>query len=103
MRCWKMTKTMVVAGSAAVLFAAGSARAAEATYDGTAWAKQSSMRDAREAEPSAPAQTMREVVDGDRSGFVTHDELQKQTQAIYERLEREQEAPNRAPTFTDAG
>jgi hypothetical protein len=61
------------------------------------------MRDAREGEPPAPAQTPREVVDGDRSGFVTHDELQKQTQAIYERIEREQNARNHTPTFTDAG
>jgi hypothetical protein len=103
MRNQRMTRVMMAVGSAAVLFAAGSARAAEPTYEANASAKQESVRDARGGEPSAPAPTMREVVDGDRSGFVTHDELQKQTQAIYERLEREQNARNPTPTFTDAG
>jgi hypothetical protein len=99
MRSWKM----MVAGGAAMLISVGSARAVEQVDGAAASAQRATSWGMEGGAPSDPARAKTDLVNGDASGFVTRDELKKETQALIDRLERERSARVPAPTFTDAG
>jgi hypothetical protein len=105
MRYWKK----LVAGGAAMLVSVGSAyagqepSAVERVGGVTTSAGPEASWDAKGRAPSDPARAMPDAVSGDGSGFVTHDELEKDVRTLIERLERERNAQVPAPTFTDAG
>jgi hypothetical protein len=99
MRSWKM----VMAGGAAMLISVGSARAVEQVDGATASAQQATSWEAKGGESSGAARAKTDLASGDAPGFVTHDELEKYTRELIERLDRERNAGLSAPTFTDAG
>ena len=93
---------MMMAGGAAVLISVGSARAVEQVDGATAPARWATSGDAKGGELSGTVRKA-DLPSGDASGFVTHDELEKYTRGLVERLDRERNAQVSAPTFTDAG
>jgi hypothetical protein len=99
MRYWKT----MMAGGAAMLISVGSARAVEPVDGATAAAQQEISRYAKAGQPSDPAQAKPDAVNGDASGYVTRDELEKYSRALIERLDRERNAQVSAPTFNDFG
>jgi hypothetical protein len=99
MRNWKM----MMVGGAAMLISVGSARAVEQVDGATASAQRATSWEAKGGGPSDPARAKADLANGDASGFVTRDELEKDIRALIERLERERNARFPAPTFTDAG
>jgi hypothetical protein len=100
----------MVAGGAALLISAGVAhagqepstaveaeRAMEAGRQETSWS-------ANGGASLDPARTKTgAAVTGDGSGYVTHDELDKFSKELIERVDRARNAPTPPPTFTDAG
>lgn len=98
MRNWM---TMMAVG-AAMLIAAGSARAVERMDEAARPAGREMVRDARSVEPSHLARTGVDAMKTDRADLVTRDELDKELRALVDRLERERPTPPE-PTFTDAG
>jgi hypothetical protein len=105
MRDWK--KMMAV--GAAMLISEGSAYAGQNPsavdrVDGTTSpARQVRSWDARGSGPSDPAQAKTVVANGDGSGYVTRNELEKFSREIVERVERARDGQVPTPTFTDAG
>jgi hypothetical protein len=106
MRYWKK----MVAGGAAMLISAGAAYAGQAST--TAEQADRSMDAARQetgwnAKGGAPLDPARAktgaAATGDGSGYVTHDELDKFSKELIERVERARKAQTPPPTFTDAG
>jgi len=72
-------------------------RAMTSTRQETSW-------NAKSGAPSDPARAKTDaVVNGDGSGYVTHDELDKFSKELIERVERERNAQTPEPTFTDHG
>ena len=69
----------------------------------TASAQQATCWEAKGGEPSDSAGAKADLVNGDASGFITRDELEKDTRALIEQLDRERNARVSAPKFTDAG
>ena len=99
MRSWKM----MMAGGVAMLISVGSARAIEQEDGATASAQGATSWEAKGGEPSDPAGAKADLANGDAAGFITRDELEKDTRALIERLDGERNAQLSAPTFTDAG
>ncbi len=93
----------MMAGGAAMLISVGSARAVEQVDGATASARQATSWEAKGDAQSDPARAKMDLVNGEGSGFVTRDELEKSTRELIERLDRERNAGLSAPTFTDAG
>ena len=99
MRYWKMMAGV----GAATLISAGSARAVEQVDGAATPVRQETSWAAQGGEPSESARAKTDGVNADASGYVTHDELEKYTREIIERLDRERTAQVSPPTFTDAG
>ncbi len=106
MRYWKK----MVAGGAAMLISAGAAHAGqepsavEQSVRGMTSARQETSWDAKGGAPSDPARAKADAaVNGDGAGYVKHDELDKFSKDLIERIERERNAQTPTPTFTDAG
>jgi hypothetical protein len=106
MRYWKK----MVAGSAAMMISAGAAKAGQApsTVDqadrSMDAARQETTWNAKGGAPPDPARAKTgAAVTGDGSGYVTHDELDKFSKELIERVERARKAQTPPPTFTDAG
>ena len=106
MRDWKK----MVAAGAAMLISVGPAYAGQKPsaldrVDGTATsARQVPSWDAKGSEPADRAQARTDIAaNGDGSGYVTHNELEKFSREIIEGVERARNAQAPAPTFTDAG
>ena len=98
MRYW-MT---VMAGGAAMLIAAGSARAVERMDEAAGPAGRERVGDARSVETTHPPRTGMDGSKTDRADLVTRDALDEALRAVVDRLERERPQPPE-PTFTDAG
>jgi len=106
MRYWKK----MVAGGAAMMISAGAAHAGQAPSavppDDRAMdaARQETNWGAKGGAPPDPARAKTgAAVTGDGSGYVTHDELDKFSKELIERVERAQKAQTPPPTFNDAG
>ncbi len=106
MRYWKK----MVAGGAAMLISAGAAHAGqepsavEQSVRGMTSARQETSWDAKGGAPSDPARAKADAAVNDvGAGYVTHDELDKFSKDLIERIERERNAQTPTPTFTDAG
>lgn len=107
MRCWKK----MVAGGAATLMFAGAAHAGEqpravehADRATTTAAPLGASRNGEGGAPSDPAPARLDpAASGDGSGYVTHDELERFTRELIDRVARERATQTHEPTFTDAG
>jgi hypothetical protein len=104
MRCGKKT----VAGGAAMLISVGAARAGqeprvEPADRSMASARQETSENGKGGAPLDPARAKPgAAVNGDGSGYVTHDELDRFSKELIERVERARHEPT-PQTFTDAG
>jgi hypothetical protein len=106
MRCWKK----MVAGGAATLISVGLAHAGqepstvEQADRSMASGRQETSWNAKDSAPFDPSRAKADAApDGDGSSYVTHDELDRFSRDLIERVERERNPPTPAPTFTDAG
>ncbi len=106
----RLCRKMVV-GGAAMLISAGAARAGrEPTAGGqadmaTPAARQETSWSATGGARPDPARAKTDVgvTGGAAAGFVTHDELDRVSRQLLERVERDRNGQSAAPTFTDAG
>jgi len=104
MRYWKK----MAAGATAMLISVGAAHAGqepsavEQADRSTASARQETSSSAKGGAPFDPTRAkIGAAVNGDGSGYVTHDELDKFSKELIERVERAWNAQTPQPTFTD--
>ncbi len=105
MRYWKK----VVVGGAAMLISTGAAHAGQEPTAGqrdrgmNAPGQEASGDANGGAAPGAARARTGVAATGDAAGYVTHDELDKLSKQLIERVERARNGQSAAPTFTDAG